>query len=133
MRCCAFDGEFRDDLRLAVIGELEIVDGEIIDRVAFGVADDDRDGDEVDAGTESDGGFFRRDFRVLRGRGNCGEKRGNQNELGSDSDGLYFILSSESGPTRPQMPANDESIKRGDGGGFLRSPCGLGVLPRRAE
>lgn len=85
------DGEFRDGLGLAVVGELEIVEGQVIYGLAFGIADYDGDGDEIDAGAEGDGGFFCGDFRGLGEQGNCGEEKGNQREI--DTDRNSFILS----------------------------------------
>jgi hypothetical protein len=89
--CQTLDGEFRDRLGLAVVGELEIVDGQVIDGLAFGIADDDGDRNEIDAGAEGDGGFFCGDFRGLGEEGDCGEEERNQREMDADSDG--FILS----------------------------------------
>ena len=85
------DGESRDHLGLAVIGELEIVDDEIVDRLAFRIPDDNRDRDEIDAGMECDGGFSCGHFRSLGEYGTRGEEEGNQREMGADMDG--FILS----------------------------------------
>ena len=64
-----FHREFRDELRLAFVEELEVFLLEITDGVAIAIAHDDRDGNEVDAGAKSDGRFFRGNLGLIRRRG----------------------------------------------------------------
>ena len=55
MRIGCFHAEGGDDLRFAIVEELEIFFFEVGDDCAFGIADDDTDEDQVDADFEGCG------------------------------------------------------------------------------
>ncbi len=59
--------EFGDDLRLALVGELEILLPESAHRPAILVSDHHRYGDQVHPAGEGRGGVVRNDFRLALG------------------------------------------------------------------